>query len=30
MHGGKLTISNRSPGLRADLDFPPPAANQAG
>jgi signal transduction histidine kinase len=30
MHGGKLTISNRAPGLRADLDFPPPAANQAG
>jgi signal transduction histidine kinase len=30
MHGGKLTISNRAPGLRADLDFPPLAANQAG
>jgi signal transduction histidine kinase len=29
MHGGKLTISNRAPGLRADLDFPALAANQA-
>jgi signal transduction histidine kinase len=29
LHGGRLLLSNRSPGLRADLDFPPVAAIQA-